>query len=160
MILKSGNAKGQPWRRKPRLQVRLAPGYDIALLRKALGLALAIDQQQSSIEVVLAEDKAKRARLEKDALQEQRQRHQLEAELTRFKEVITTLSFEPVYGGVHGVEDALYVMGFPPETQPGAKRLRTRYRTLATIFHPDGANGDHQRMSQLNSAMETLKEHF
>ena len=43
VILKSGKTKGQPLRRKPRLQVRLSPGQDVITLRRALGLALAMD---------------------------------------------------------------------------------------------------------------------
>ena len=44
VVLKSGNAKGKPWRRKPRLQVRMAPGFAVETIRKALGLALAIER--------------------------------------------------------------------------------------------------------------------
>ena len=43
VILKSGRARGRPMRRKPRLQIRISPGYDTATLRRALGMALAID---------------------------------------------------------------------------------------------------------------------
>jgi hypothetical protein len=42
VILKSGAAKGRPWQRKPRLQVRMAHGYDEVFLRRALGLMLAM----------------------------------------------------------------------------------------------------------------------
>ena len=40
VILKSGKAKGRPWRRKPRLQVRMTVGYEITFLRRALALSL------------------------------------------------------------------------------------------------------------------------
>lgn len=44
VILKSGPAQGRPWRRKPRLQVRMAPGYEIEVIRRALGLALSMEK--------------------------------------------------------------------------------------------------------------------
>lgn len=40
VILKSGPAKGRPWRRKPRLQVRMSEGSNPEQIRKALGLVL------------------------------------------------------------------------------------------------------------------------
>ena len=43
VILKSGAARGRPWRRKPRLQVRMASGYDAITLRRALAIALAME---------------------------------------------------------------------------------------------------------------------
>lgn len=32
-----------------------------------------------------------------------------------------------------------------------------RFRKLATVYHPDGKHGCHQRMSQLNAAMDLLR---
>ena len=162
VILKSGEAKGRPWQRKPRLQVRLSSGYDIPTLRRALALALSLDQKHSSIEVHLSENRhqvAARAGEAKIAASKAEQRLSgLEKQITRLKDVVGSLSFEPVYGGVTSHDDALYVLGFPPEIIPSEKKLRLRYRTLASIYHPDGVHGDHHRMSQLNSAMDLLRE--
>jgi hypothetical protein len=44
VVVKSGPAQGRPWRRKPRLQVRLPPGVEIPAIRRALALALALDE--------------------------------------------------------------------------------------------------------------------
>ncbi|HSV28224.1 MAG TPA: hypothetical protein VLL76_01660, partial [Candidatus Omnitrophota bacterium] len=49
VILKSGPAQGRPWRRKPRLQVRMAPGYEIPFIRRALAIALAVERGQLNI---------------------------------------------------------------------------------------------------------------
>jgi len=60
----------------------------------------------------------------------------------------------------HGVEtraDALHVLGFPPNSHPDARELRARFRLLATVHHPDAAQGSHARMSQLNAAMDLLR---
>jgi len=45
VTVKSGPARGRPWHRKPRLQARLAPGFEVANLRRALGLGLALDNK-------------------------------------------------------------------------------------------------------------------
>ena len=49
VTLKSGPAKGRLWRRKPRLQARVAPGFEVANLRRALGLALALDSKDITL---------------------------------------------------------------------------------------------------------------
>ena len=161
VILKTGKAQGRPWQRKPRLQVRLSPGYEVSTLRRALALALAIDLNQSSIQIHLTENshqlEAKEKAASKTITKAEQRRSALEEQITRLKETIGSISFEPVYGGVNSHDDALYVLGFPPETQPSEKKLRAQYRMLASIYHPDGIHGDHQRMSQLNSAMELLR---
>ena len=42
--LKSGPSAGKLWRRKPRLQVRLSAGYNVTMVRRALNLALKLNQ--------------------------------------------------------------------------------------------------------------------
>lgn len=54
VILKSGPAEGRPWRRKPRLQVRMPPGHEIPFIRRALGLALAMDEGAIAVRLELA----------------------------------------------------------------------------------------------------------
>ena len=48
-------------------------------------------------------------------------------------------------------------MGFPPNARPDQKAIRARFRMLATIHHPDSGFGHHERMTQLNEALSTLK---
>lgn len=157
VILKSGKTKGQPLRRKPRLQVRLSPGHDIVTLRRALALALAMDRGDvgirltgSGLETIQPPDpEAERMGKQAKAIRE---------EVERLRAIVSVLSFDPLAGGIQSRDDALHILGFPPASRPDAKTLKARFRTLATIHHPDGAHGNHQRMSQLNEAMDKLRQ--
>jgi hypothetical protein len=78
-------------------------------------------------------------------------------ELERLRTIVAVLAFEPLPEGVRSRGDALHVLGFPPSSDPDSRTLRAKFRMLATIHHPDGNYGSHQRMSQLNQAMEFLR---
>jgi len=148
VVLKSGKAKGTPWRRKPRLQVRMTPGHDVETLRRALGLALAVDRGE--IDVRLDGFGA-------DAEPEPALAHEMREELDRLRSMISVLAFEPLADGIRSRDDALHVMGFPPGSLPDDRAVKARFRTLATIHHPDSDHGNHNRMSQLNEAMSHLR---
>lgn len=165
VILKSGTAMGRPWRRKPRLQVRMTDGYSVEFMRKALAVALALDQGETrvhlrhsdsetgdgaqGIDIGPEADGGGHAKPLQDRVDPE--------ELVRLKAIVSVLSFDPLSDGVKSRADALYVLGFPPNRLPDARMLRARFRVLATIHHPDSLYGDHRRMSQLNSAMDLLK---
>jgi len=167
VILKSGPSKGRPWRRKPRLQVRMAPGYDALHIRKALNLALHMDAGRAHIRIDTEETKQAREleakRIRDAALEEAKQQeinHNLPEtmeELERLRAIVSVLSFDPLQHGIQDRSDALHILGFPPKTYPDRSELRARFRMLATIHHPDGKYGSHERMSQLNQAMEILR---
>ena len=156
VVLKSGRTKGQLLRRKPRLQVRLSPGQDIVTLRRALGLALALDKGDVAIRLSggglesrqppdpQAERAEKQAKLNRD-------------EIERLRAIVSVLSFDPLAEGIRTRNDALHILGFAPGSHPDQKTLKARFRTLAAIHHPDGALGNHDRMSQLNEAMDRLR---
>ena len=154
VVLKSGRSKGKPWRRKPRLQVRMAPGFEVETIRKALSLALAIERGYMSVEVHSQSAKS-------EAAMEQEAQHGLlrdtHDEVERLSGVVQALYFDPLPDSVHTREQALYVLGFPPGSIPDVGAVRLRFRRLATVYHPDGKDGSHQRMSQLNAAMELLR---
>jgi hypothetical protein len=146
IVLKSGRNPGKLWRRKPRLQVRLPPGYGAATIRRALGLALALD---SGGKALLIEDGRK-----------PRTRDRLkvaEDEISRLSAIVEALAFMPLPDGVKSRHDALYVLGFSHDGAPDQRTIKARYRMLATIHHPDSGFGDHRRMSQLNEAMNRLR---
>ena len=145
VILKSGKAKGRPWRRKPRLQVRMAPGYEVTQLRRALAIAVAMDRGEAAV------------LLDAPSHGLAMPGHDIE-ELDRLRAMVSVLSFEPLADGVTSRAEALHVLGFPPGNMPDQNAVRGRFRMLATIHHPDGDFGDHSRMSQLNSAVEVLRE--
>jgi len=167
VILKSGPSKGRPWRRKPRLQVRMAPGYEVLHIRKALNLALYMEAGKAQIRI----DTADTIQAKKEA--EIRMRHEVEEqakqqavihnlpetmeEIDRLRAMVSVLSFDPLIQGIQDRGDALHILGFAPKAYPDRSELRARFRMLATIHHPDGKYGSHERMSQLNQAMEVLR---
>lgn len=152
VVLKSGPAKGRPWRRKPRLQVRLPPGHEVPVIRKALALALAMDGGELAVRVgeILPVAPEKPAR-------EQLRSQDLADEMERLQTIISVLAFEPLAQGVRTRGDALHILGFPPGADPDSRMLRAKFRMLATIHHPDSLYGSHVRMSQLNQAMDLLR---
>lgn len=177
VILKSGPAQGRPWRRKPRLQVRMAPGYDVTFIRRALALALAM--AEGELHVRLHDPRAQAEAPPPEpvapkpvapepveaapppAPEAQAGGRAVEAvneELERLKAIVNVLAFEPLPGGITTRDEALHVLGFPPGARPDRRTLRARFRMLATIHHPDSHYGSHHRMSQLNQAMEVLKD--
>lgn len=147
--LQSGPSKGRTLRRKPRLQLRLPIGYDIARLRRALALSLKMAEGEKSLMVESSSDQRQR---DEDRIA----RNRLEEDMEQLQRIIGDLSFEPLRGGISSRSEALHVLGFAPTAVPDQKALRSRYRRLALVFHPDSPFGDHQRMSQLNEALEKL----
>lgn len=145
VVVKSGPAQGRPWRRKPRLQMRLPPGCEVPTIRRALALALALDEGRLAVR--LDDGVRVPAPPDDEALEE----------LERLRALVSVLSFDPLPDGVRGREDALHVLGFPPRSAPDQRALRAKFRMLAMIHHPDSRHGSHQRMSQLNAAMEILR---
>ncbi|MBL4614226.1 MAG: J domain-containing protein [Magnetovibrio sp.] len=154
VVLKSGRSAGKPWRRKPRLQVRMGSGLAVETIRKALSLALSIERGHMDVDVASKAIKSA-AVMEREAQQSLlRDTHE---EMERLRNVVQALHFEPLEGALQTREQALYVLGFPPATRPDLSAVRLRFRRLATVYHPDGKDGCHQRMSQLNAAMELLR---
>lgn len=147
VVLKSGPSANKPWRRKPRLQVRLPAGFKIPEIRRALGMALAMEQGG----VALTLEEGRKPKLG-DRLRK------AESEIDRLKGAVMALAFEPLAQGVRTSADALHVLGFPPNTRPDQKEIRSRFRMLATIHHPDSGFGHHDRMTQLNEALSVLKK--
>ena len=146
-VLKSGPAEGRPWRRKPRLQVRLAPGHEISTVRRALNLALALDRDERAIMLRSANDPP-----EPDPAQVQA----LNQEIERLRAAVAALAFKPLGSGVRTRSEALHVLGFAPGELPDRDTIRARFRVLATVHHPDSSTGNHLRMSQLNAALALL----
>ena len=145
VTLKSGPSAGKPWRRKPRLQVRLPAGYKTAQIRKALGLALAIDAGDVRLSVENRSDTPIA-----DILAD------LQDENDRLRSIIEAIQFQPLEGGVRTQAQALYILGYAPGDRPTYSGVKRRFRLLAAIYHPDGPRGDHARMTQLNQAMSII----
>jgi hypothetical protein len=156
VILKSGPAKGRPWRRKPRLQVRMAPGFDPITIRRALGLALAMERGDVAVRL---DDPNRPPSAPPDPLPEQATAappsaaasipHDVSEEMERMQTVISVLAFEPLPEGVVTRAEALHVLGFAPGIRPDRRAIRARFRMLATIHHPDSRFGSHLRMMEI-----------
>ena len=187
VILKSGPAKGRPWRRKPRLQLRMSPGHRIDTIRRALGLALSmaagdirvrvdradvLEKERAALfeaaklevarltarpskELIVAKEEM--AKTQAEAARSREQVLRAQQELDRLHKYVDALAFEPLREGVNNRDDALHVMGFAPDARPNWREVRSKYRVLASIHHPDSNFGDHKRMTQLNAAMEILR---
>ena len=140
--LKTGPSKDRKMRRKPRLQARLAGEHAVPDLRRALKLALDLAEGGTSLRLEAA------GAVDKDVLHRE--------EIERLMLSVQALSFAPLEADIRSRSEALYVLGFPTWSTPDQRQLRTRYRALATIFHPDSPTGDNQRMAQLNAAIAFL----
>jgi transposase-like protein len=141
IVLKTGAGKDRRLRRKPRLQVRLTGEHAITDLRRALGLALALADGRLQLRLEPTGDEAERPR---------------EEEAARLQQTVRALAFEPLTEDIRSRSEALYVLGFPPWAAPNPVQLRTRFRALATVYHPDNLTGDTLRMAQLNAAIAFL----
>lgn len=156
VILKSGPAQGRPWRRKPRLQVRMAPGFQVAFIRRALALALAMERGDYILR--LEDPNAAPPPPPPPPPPEPIAALAVQEEVERLRVIVNVLSFDPLPHGVATRDEALHVLGFPPGARPDRRTIRARFRMLATIHHPDSHYGSHNRMSQLNQAMEFLRD--
>ncbi|MGD9638673.1 MAG: J domain-containing protein [Alphaproteobacteria bacterium] len=142
VVLKSGTAKGQSFKRKPRLQVRMPQGLSASFIRKSLLMALALEKKELSLELDQKQTPKK---------------NDLKQEIDRLKTVISHLAFEPLRDGVRSKDEALFVLGFPPHSNPDLTLAKVKFRILASIFHPDSIFGSHDRMSNINSAMDFFR---
>lgn len=167
VVMQSGRSAGRPWRRKPRLQVRLPPGLSPRRVRQALNFALALEDGTMALAVhdpaaPTPEPDPPPAAPAPPAAADPHPEFlgeiaRLRDEVERLQAVVGALSFMPLPGGVQTRAEALHVLGFPPNADPDARELRGRFRMLATVHHPDSSYGHHDRMSQLNAAMDVLR---
>ncbi len=158
VIVRSGPAKGRPWRRKPRIQVRLGAGHPVALVRSAMALALALSRDAARVRIDDGSNGPDEDRADDEAgARAGAGAGEIAEEHARLRAMISALSFDPLPDGVRTRADALHVLGFAPESVPGARDVRARFRLLATVHHPDARFGSHARMSQLNAAMGLLR---
>lgn len=151
IALQSGASRGRILKRKPRLQMRLPAGYAHADLRRALSLALSMAAGEAELAVVTEADRKAEAAVE-------RARDEMADENTTLRGLIADLATPVLPRGIQTRSEALFVLGFPPTAVPDKGSIRRRWRRMAMIYHPDSAFGDHDRMSQLNQALEKLTQ--
>jgi len=151
VTLKSGPSEGRPWRRKPRLQIRMASGFEPVFIRRALAISLAMADGDAT---VFLEAPGIIAGGNVEALKD------LEEEIIRLRAVVSALSFDPLPNGITTRQEALHVLGFAPGNNPPMDIIRAHFRMMAAIHHPDSDFGSHRRMSQINEAMDLLKRGY
>lgn len=139
VTVRRGKAGGRTMPRKPRLQVRLSSASDRKLARRALGLALSLDKGWANV-----------------MLDESRIAEKIET----LQKAAQMLAFHPLPNGVRTRGDALYILGFPPSSVPDAAAVKTRYRNLARLLHPDTGPAIFKdaalRLTQLADAVKIL----
>lgn len=111
VVRRSGPTKGDTWKRKPRVQVRMAPGFDPVSIRRMLALILALDSGDAKLGIDYGT-----LQLGETGSRDQAARQ--EAELERLRGQLDVLSFEPLPGAIETRPEALHVLGFPPHTRP------------------------------------------
>lgn len=148
-ILPRATGKAKVVRRKPRLRLRLPPGLEASEIRRALALALAIDDQQG-YQLLTASEVKGFAELADRAL----------AKAQEVAVAIDRIAFRPLRDGVKTPRQAAYVMGFLHEWGIDEATVTARFRQLAPVFHPDtGPAANETRMVQLIEARRLLTEH-
>ena len=84
------------------------------------------------------------AKTQAEAARSREQAQRAQQELDRLHKYMDALAFEPLSEGVNNRDDALHVMGFAPDARPNWREVRSKYRVLASIHHPDSNFGDHK----------------
>ena len=168
VILKSGISKGRKLIRKPRLQVRMAMGYEVEDIRRALAVALAIDSgelilrtrtaagTETTPSASQANDQDLRL-LKEEMMALRRQLRDQDERMLEMRASMSVVAFDPLDNGVKTRQDALYILGFASAERPNIYTIKEKFKMLAMIFHPDAPFGDHHRMTQLNAAKKILE---
>ncbi|NNG02816.1 MAG: J domain-containing protein [Inquilinus sp.] len=155
--LKTGPRRGRILTRKPRLQVRLPAGLPAASIRKALTFALALDKGAQTLAVASPEDDRRRD----GALAAQRATVAKTREaVDEIRVAMQVIAFDPAIGAVMTAEQAYYILGLPPGKPVTMESVKTRFRQLSRVYHPDRPTGDSARMGLLIDAVRYLESRF
>ena len=119
-MVKSGATTGKLWRRKPRLQVRLRPGYDIPTVRRAFNLALRLNR--GVLQLSLTDQRL--------VPTENESTEDLLNEIERLKKFVSVLVFNPLKDGLSNQAEALHVLGFAPNENPDNLSIQARFGLL------------------------------
>lgn len=152
--LKSGPRKGRTLTRKPRLQLRLPAALAHADVRRALALAIEIDAGRKALDIGSPVDESRHTA----ELEEHRQaRQRAEQALDDMRTTLNVIAFETEGLSITSIAQAKYVLGLPPDLPLSQELVKSRFRQLSRVFHPDLPNGDTVRMSRIIEAMRFLE---
>ncbi len=152
--LKSGPRKGRALTRKPRLQLRLPGALDHATVRRALALAIDLDAGQRMIQVVSPADQTHH---ESELEDHRRARMKAEQELADMRSAVNVIAFDIDGQSISSIAQAKYVLGLPPDVPLSHEDVKSRFRQLSRVFHPDLPTGDTMRMSRIIEAVRFLE---
>ena len=152
--LKSGPRKGRALTRKPRLQLRLPSSLDHTRVRRALALAIDIDADRRTLSISAPGNESRHAA----ELEEHRQAlARAEQAMTDMRRTLNIIAFDTEGLSITSIAQAKYVLGLPPDQPLSQELIKSRFRQLSRVFHPDLPNGDTVRMSRIIEAMRFLE---
>ncbi len=64
--------------------------------------------------------------------------------------MVNVIAFSADGQGVSSTEQASYILGLPPGTRLDRDLIKSRFRQLSRVFHPDRPTGDTERMSPVD----------
>ena len=153
--LKSGPRKGRSLTRKPRLQLRLPNRLDHAHVRRALALAIELDSGRQALKVVSSVEESR----QEAELAEQRQAlERAEQAVADMRATLNVIAFDADSQAVSTAEQASYILGLPPGVPITREIVKSRFRQLSRVFHPDLPTGDTARMSRIIEAVRYLED--
>ena len=152
--LKSGPRKGRTLTRKPRLQVRLPAGLEPEGIRRALAVALEIDRGRQTLTLSAT---AEQTRLRAELAAQKTALDRAEQALQDLRASINVIAFDADDQAVSSTEQASYILGLPPGARLDRDVVKSRFRQLSRVFHPDRPTGDTARMSRLIEAARFLE---
>ncbi len=152
--LKSGPRKGRSLTRKPRLQLRLPGSLDHTHVRRLLALAIDIDAGHRTLSINAPGDESRYTA----ELEEHRQAlARAEQAVTDMRTTLNIIAFDAEGLSITSIAQAKYVLGLPPDQPLSQELVKSRFRQLSRVFHPDLPNGDTVRMSRIIEAMRFLE---
>ena len=152
--LKSGPRKGRTLTRKPRLQLRLPGTLDHTHVRRSLALAIDLDSGRRMLTIAAPDT------ISPHAAELGRQAEALrkaEQALADMRATLNIIAFDANGQSVSTTEQASYILGLPPGAPVSRELVKTRFRQLSRVFHPDLPTGDTARMSQIIEAVRFLE---
>ena len=152
--LKSGPRKGRALTRKPRLQVRLPAGLAHDRVRRALALAIDLDAGRQHLSVCPPVDVTQQSA---DLTMQQEALTKAQQALEEMRATVDIIAFDAEGQGIASTAQASYILGLPPGTPLDRELVKSRFRQLSRVFHPDRPTGDTARMSRLIEAVRYLE---
>ena len=153
--LKSGPRKGRSLTRKPRLQLRLPGRLEHAHVRRALALSIELDAGRQALKIVSPTEESQ---LAAQLAEQQQALTKAEQALEDMRASLNVLAFDAGGQTVSTTEQASYILGLPPGAPISREIIKSRFRQLSRVFHPDLPTGDTARMSRIIEAVRYLED--